>query len=254
MKTLKFAKHLVPLVISGEKTSTWRLFDDKQLTVGDDLMFIDSSTGLQFSKAKITKIKVKKLGEITERDYDGHEKFESKQAMLDSYRSYYGDEVDEKTEVKLIDFVLLDFKEDIRKGVDCIGITTVFYCHDGNGRFVMSLRNDRARDENGTWDIGGGGLDTHDTVEESLAREIKEEYCTEIISKEFIGYRDVHRTYNGNKTHWIALDFKVQVDPDKVANGEPHKFDRVEWFTLDTLPENLHSQLSLFFEKYSEQL
>ena len=29
MKILKFAPKLVPLVLSGEKTSTWRMFDEK---------------------------------------------------------------------------------------------------------------------------------------------------------------------------------------------------------------------------------
>jgi hypothetical protein len=44
---------------------------------------------------------------------------------------------------------------------------------------------------------------------------------------EFLGFRDVHRENNGEKTHWIALDFKVLVDPKNAAVGEPHKFDKV---------------------------
>lgn len=38
MKTLKFAPHLVPLVLSVEKISIWRLFDEKNLTDGDKLI------------------------------------------------------------------------------------------------------------------------------------------------------------------------------------------------------------------------
>ena len=37
MKVLKFREYLVPLVLSGEKDSTWRLFDDKDLSVGDEI-------------------------------------------------------------------------------------------------------------------------------------------------------------------------------------------------------------------------
>jgi hypothetical protein len=51
MKTLKFAANLVPLILSGEKTSTWRLFDDKDLQVGDELEFINKNTNTTFASA-----------------------------------------------------------------------------------------------------------------------------------------------------------------------------------------------------------
>jgi hypothetical protein len=77
---------------------------------------------------------------------------------------------------------------------------------------------------------------------------------TEVLSFEFLGFRDVHREKDGKKTHWIALDFKVRVDPALAGNGEPHKFDAVEWFTLDALPNPIHSQLPIFLEKYRDRL
>ncbi len=118
----------------------------------------------------------------------------------------------------------------------------------------MAKRSDNTRDEHGRWDIGGGGLEFGETVEETLRKEIKEEYCTDILSYEFLGFRDVHREHQGKKTHWIALDFKVLVDSRRVKNGEPHKFDKVEWFTFDALPQNLHSQLPNFLKLYRAKL
>lgn len=53
MKSLKFKPHLVPLVLSGEKDSTWRLFDDKDLKEGDELQFMNSETDDVFSAAVI---------------------------------------------------------------------------------------------------------------------------------------------------------------------------------------------------------
>ena len=64
----------------------------------------------------------------------------------------------------------------------------------------------------------------------------------------------MHRENSGKKTHWIALDFKVLVDKAKVKNGEPHKLDAVEWFSLDNLPSPLHSQFPFFLEKYKDKL
>jgi hypothetical protein len=108
MKTLKFAEHLVPLVLSGEKTSTWRLFDDKDLQVGDTIILINKVTGENFSKAEIVKVEEKALGHIVDEDFDGHEKFESTEAMFEAYRTYYGDRVTPETIVKMIDFKLIE--------------------------------------------------------------------------------------------------------------------------------------------------
>ncbi len=142
----------------------------------------------------------------------------------------------------------------LKKGINFTGVCVIYFCHDGHGRFVMARRTANSRDEHGAWDIGGGGLEFGDTVEDTLRKEIAEEYCTDVLDSEFLGYRDVHREHEGKKTHWIALDFKVRVDPVKVKNGEPHKFDAVEWFRMDALPSGLHSQLSKFFEKYNNAL
>lgn len=141
----------------------------------------------------------------------------------------------------------------MKKGEDYTGITVVYFCHDGKGNFVMSKRNNNCRDEHGCWDPGGGGLEFADTVENTLKKEILEEYCTDVIDFEFLGYRDVHRENNGKKTHWVALDFKVLVDRDQVKNGEPHKFDEIGWFQINNLPTPLHSQFQKFIELYKNK-
>jgi 8-oxo-dGTP diphosphatase len=142
----------------------------------------------------------------------------------------------------------------MKKGVDYPGVTIVYFCHDGNGNVVMSKRGSSSRDEQERWDIGGGALDFGVSVEETLRKEIKEEYCTDVLNFEFLGYRDVHRENNGNKTHWIDLDFKVLVDPKQIKNGEPHKFDAVSFFKFDNLPEPTHSQLPNFLKLYAAKL
>ena len=142
----------------------------------------------------------------------------------------------------------------MKRGEDYTGVAVVYFCHDGNGNFLLNKRGINCRDEHGTWDPGGGGIEFGDTVENSLKKEIKEEYCTDVISYEFLGFRDVHREHNGKKTHWIALDFKVLVDRNKVGNGEPHKFDAVEWFTLNNLPTPLHSQFPTFLKLHKLRL
>ncbi|MBX4191234.1 MAG: NUDIX domain-containing protein, partial [Candidatus Doudnabacteria bacterium] len=142
----------------------------------------------------------------------------------------------------------------MKQGIDCIGNSVIYFCHDGKGNVLMAKRSMNARDEAGKWDIGGGGIDLGATIDETLRREIKEEYCAEVLSYEFLGYRDVHREHNGIKTHWIALDFKVLIDPSNVKIGEPHKFDDIGWFNLDALPKPKHSQWPEFLKKYWEKI
>src|SRR3989344_6245573 len=129
----------------------------------------------------------------------------------------------------------------MKKGEDYTGVAIVYLCHDGKGNILLAKRNENCRDEHGRWDIGGGGLEFSDTIEETLRKAIKEEYSTDVLSFEFLGYRDVHRENKGKKSHWVTLDFKVLVDKEKVKNGEPNKFDEIKWFRIEDFPEPLHS-------------
>ncbi|MDP2749716.1 MAG: NUDIX domain-containing protein [Nanoarchaeota archaeon] len=142
----------------------------------------------------------------------------------------------------------------MKKGIDFIGITTVFLCHDGQGNILLSKRSNKCRDEHGRWDPGGGSLEYGQRVEDSLKREVKEEYGTDVLDFEFLGYRDVHRNENRIKSHWVALDFKVLVDKNKVKNCEPHKCEELKWFKLNNLPEPMHSQFTTFYELYKNKL
>ena len=104
MKTLKFAPHLVEKIIKGDKTSTWRLFDDKDLKDEDEIIFINKETGENFGIATITSIKVKTLGTLIEEDWIGHEKFASDDEMYATYKKYYGDKIGPESEVKILTF------------------------------------------------------------------------------------------------------------------------------------------------------
>ena len=141
------------------------------------------------------------------------------------------------------------------KGISFVGVTTCFFCYDGQGRFFMGKRSQKARDEQGKWEIGGGGLKHGVTPYENIKREVKEEFGGDVQKVDFLGYRNVMREWeDGTKTHWVALDFAVKVDPAQMKNNEPDQFDAVGWFTLDTLPEPLHSQQEPYFAQYAEKL
>lgn len=107
MKTLKFRENLSKLILKGEKTATWRIFDDKDITKGDIMQFLVWETKEEFAKAKIIEVVEKRFSELDEKDLDGHEKFNSKEEMYATYTKYYNKEVDENTVVKIIKFELI---------------------------------------------------------------------------------------------------------------------------------------------------
>ena len=106
-KIIKFRDHLAKLVLAGEKNVTWRLFDDKNLQKGDVVELVNSNTGEIFGKAVLTDVREKKMGELEEADFDGHEKFSSDEEMYKTYRQYYGGRVGPDTIVKIVRFRLL---------------------------------------------------------------------------------------------------------------------------------------------------
>ena len=107
MKTLKFRHHLGDEILQDRKTVTWRIFDDKDLKVDDKVELLYWETKEKFADAEIINVYEKKLGEVEEKDFEGHEKFESKDEMLQTYRKYYGNQVDWDTIVKIVKFKIL---------------------------------------------------------------------------------------------------------------------------------------------------
>lgn len=103
-KKLKFKDELCSLILKGEKSTTWRIFDDKNISKGDRFIFINSDTGKEFTNAEITDVKETTFKYLNDDDFDGHEKFSSKEEMYKTYSKYYKTEVTEDTIVKIIKF------------------------------------------------------------------------------------------------------------------------------------------------------
>ena len=106
-KTLKFSKKIIPLVLSGEKTVTWRLFDDKDLIEGDEVIFLDKETKQPFVEASLVEVREKMFKDLTEEDKRGHEGFKNKEEMLKTYSDYYKTEVTLDTPLKIVRFKII---------------------------------------------------------------------------------------------------------------------------------------------------
>ncbi len=98
------------MIMQGQKSSTWRLYDDKDLSVDDQIKIIDKvdpdepTSWVVIGEGVVTEVLQKKLGSVDQADMNGHEPFTNLQQMLDVYRTYYGQRVTLDTPVKIVRF------------------------------------------------------------------------------------------------------------------------------------------------------
>ncbi|MBU2616007.1 MAG: ASCH domain-containing protein [Nanoarchaeota archaeon] len=106
MKTIKFAQPLIPLILSRQKSTTWRVNDEKNLSPSEIVNLLND-TREEFGKAEILNIKEKIFGNLDDEDKEGHEKFSSDKEMYETYSRYYGFQIVPETKLKIIKFKLL---------------------------------------------------------------------------------------------------------------------------------------------------
>jgi ribonuclease HI len=113
MKRLKFDHQLAELIRQGQKTSTWRLYDDKDISIGDIVELIDKvkpqnpATWVVIGKASILTVIEKRLADVGLDESPDHI-YDSWESMLKDFQKYYGPQVDGNTIIKIVQFKLLD--------------------------------------------------------------------------------------------------------------------------------------------------
>lgn len=105
MKTLKFTDELVHKVLNGERTKTWRLWDDKNLQIGDVVLFVKGEDRIPFAKAKLTNVVEKRFDQIDKSDLVGHQ--EDFNRIYKTASRFYNRLVTDDTPTKIISFEIL---------------------------------------------------------------------------------------------------------------------------------------------------
>ncbi len=104
----------------------------------------------------------------------------------------------------------------------------VFAAIESNGRYLLAHRNDID-----WWNLVGGGLEYDETVEQGLAREVREEVGAEIEIIRLVG------VYSKPRKREVVLCFLCRLTPDSPEPTTSDEVSAVGWFAADALPENL---------------
>ncbi len=116
-KQLKFEHQLAQDIIKGEKTSTFRLFDEKNIRVGDIVQIIDKveqdnpASWLVIGDAIVQEVREKRLEDVQGDDWLGHEPYESVRVFIDTHQHYYRVPINEETPVKIIRFSFKKYEQ-----------------------------------------------------------------------------------------------------------------------------------------------
>ena len=89
----------------------------------------------------------------------------------------------------------------------------------------------------GFYCLPGGHLDGDEPVRQALARELDEEIGVAINPEDTEFLHVCHRKGDGRE--YVDFLFLVRDWQGEPVNKEPDKHDKVDWFSLDQLPDNL---------------
>ncbi len=89
-KRLTFRPELAAMILRGEKTTTWRFFDEKDIDEGDEIDCYDTrSPSEPFARIRVKWWWEKRLKDLDDIDREGHEPVGSLYDLLKTLRGYY---------------------------------------------------------------------------------------------------------------------------------------------------------------------
>jgi len=121
----------------------------------------------------------------------------------------------------------------MKKGVDYIGVGVGAVIVDRQGKIFLSKRGKDAYNEKGKWECPGGAMHLGETFEQTIIREIQEEFGFTIIPIKQL--EPFNHLIPEEKQHWVALCFISIIKKGKPIIVEKNKCEEIGWFTLSEM-------------------
>lgn len=121
----------------------------------------------------------------------------------------------------------------MKKGVDYIGVGIGAIIVNNEGKFFLSKRGKKARNERGLWEFPGGGLEFGESFENTIHRELMEEFgiTVEIVRQ----ISTFNHLIPNEKQHWVAIAFMCRLKKGTPKILEPDKCEEFGWFSLEEI-------------------
>ncbi len=141
----------------------------------------------------------------------------------------------------------------MKKGIDYIGVGVGAVIVSKDKRIFANLRGRESRNEKGKWEFPGGAVEFGDTLEETIRREMKEEFGIDIEVIDLLGVNN--HIIPEEKQHWVSPCFVCRIKSGEPRILEPHKSDAIGWFTLEEISELpitvvTHQNIKSLLKKY----
>lgn len=109
----------------------------------------------------------------------------------------------------------------------------LFLIHDGN---VLLLRRFNTGYQDGNYSVVAGHLDGGEEIKSATIREAREEVGIQISREDLQVVGVMHRRSDDERIDFFLVTTSWS---GEIRNLEPHRCDRLAWFDLDDLPENV---------------
>jgi 8-oxo-dGTP diphosphatase len=118
----------------------------------------------------------------------------------------------------------------MQAGIDYIGVGVGALIFNSEGKFFMTLRGPKAKNERGKWEIPGGAVEFGETCEQAIIREVFEEYGIRIQVKDLLQICD--HIIPDEKQHWVSPTYICEIVEGLPVIQEPEKCSDMGWFTI----------------------
>jgi ADP-ribose pyrophosphatase YjhB (NUDIX family) len=115
-----------------------------------------------------------------------------------------------------------------------------------NGQ-VLLLRRSNTGYEDGNYSVVAGHLNGDEEVKAATIREAVEETGIEVASQDLEVVGVMHRRSDDERIDFFLV---ARSWSGRITNREPNKCDRLAWFDLDELPENVIPYVRRALENY----
>jgi len=110
---------------------------------------------------------------------------------------------------------------------------------DSGGRILLIRRSD-----NGRWALPGGTMETGETADQAVVREVKEETGYDVRVRRLVGvYSEPEHTTitypDGNTVAYVSILFECEITGGTAELSD--ESTAVEWHSPEALPEPFHS-------------